>query len=44
MSMISGKAGTMQSIKINMKKPCEECGLTLMQAGLEYADGTVANT
>lgn len=34
----------MQNIKMNMKKPCEECGLTLMQAGLEYANGTVANT
>lgn len=44
MSMLSGEAGTMQNIKMNMKKPCEECGLTLMQAGLEYANGTVANT
>lgn len=34
----------MQSIQVNMKKPCETCGLVLMQAGLEYADGTVANT
>lgn len=42
--MLSGEAGTMQNIKMNMKKPCEECGLTLMQAGLEYANGTVANT
>lgn len=44
MSMLSGEAGTMQNVKLNMKKPCEDCGLTLMQAGLEYADGTVANT
>lgn len=44
MSLLSGEAGTMQNVKLNMKKPCEDCGLTLMQAGLEYADGTVANT
>jgi hypothetical protein len=44
MSLLSGEAGTMTSVQVNMKKPCESCGILLMQAGLEYADGTVANT
>jgi hypothetical protein len=44
MAMLSGEAGTMTSLQVMMKKPCEECGIIMMQAGLEYADGTVANT
>lgn len=43
MSALTGEAGTMSTIAFNMKKPCENCGLITSQAGLEYADGTVAD-
>jgi hypothetical protein len=43
MSSLTGEAGTMSTIAQRMKKPCENCGLVTSQAGLEYADGTVAD-
>jgi hypothetical protein len=44
MSSITGEAGTMSTIGSNLKKPCDgTCGLVTAQAGLEYADGTVAD-
>jgi hypothetical protein len=44
MSVISGEAGTMSSIATMMQKPCSgTCGLVTAQAGLEYANGTVAD-
>jgi hypothetical protein len=43
MSRISGEPGTMSTVAVNMKKPCETCSLTVLQAGLEYANGTTAD-
>jgi hypothetical protein len=43
MSAISGEAGTMTSIATMMTKPCSSCGLIAAQAGLEYANGSVAD-
>ncbi|KAF2670530.1 hypothetical protein BT63DRAFT_240512 [Microthyrium microscopicum] len=43
MSLISGEAGTMSTIAIGMKKPCDTCGLVTLQAALEFPNGTVAD-
>jgi hypothetical protein len=44
MSVISGEAGTMSSIATMMQKPCSgKCNLVTAQAGLEYANGSVAD-
>jgi hypothetical protein len=43
MSIISGEPGTMTTIGM-WEKPCKDyCNLVLAQAGLEYANGTVAD-
>jgi hypothetical protein len=39
----NSEPGTMTSMGLNMKKPCNDCGLIVAQAGLEYADGSVAD-
>ncbi|KAF1980842.1 hypothetical protein K402DRAFT_468002 [Aulographum hederae CBS 113979] len=41
---MSGEKGMVSLTATNMSTPCEECGLTMLQAGLEYADGTQATT
>jgi hypothetical protein len=41
-SLLTGEQGTINTVTANMKKPCEECGLVTMQAGLEYANGSSA--
>jgi hypothetical protein len=44
MSILTGEPGTMSSVAFAMTKPCtEQCGLITAQAGLEYANGTVAD-
>jgi len=43
MSALTGEAGTMTSMATGMVKPCAPCGLVSAQAGLEYANGTVAD-
>jgi hypothetical protein len=43
MSRISGEPGTMATGATRMKKPCETCSLTVLQAGLEYPNGTIAD-
>jgi len=45
MSALSGEQGTMTSMATAMQKPCSgKCNLIAAQAGLEYANGTVADT
>ena len=41
-SMLTGEQGTLSTIAISMKKPCDECSLVTMQAGLEYQNGSLA--
>lgn len=42
-SVLTGEQGTINTVTMNMKKPCtDECGLVSMQAGLEYANGSLA--
>jgi hypothetical protein len=43
MYLLEGEKGVLTTIKPTMKKPCTECTLLGMQAGLEYADGTDAS-
>jgi hypothetical protein len=43
MSALTGEAGTMTSMATAMTKPCAPCGLIAAQAGLEYANGSVAD-
>jgi hypothetical protein len=42
-SLLTGEQGTINTVTTGMKKPCgDECGLITMQAGLEYANGSLA--
>jgi hypothetical protein len=42
-SLLTGEQGTINTITTGMKKPCaDECSLVTMQAGLEYANGSLA--
>jgi hypothetical protein len=41
-SIISGEQGTLSTVAVGMKKPCTECQLITMQAGLEYKNGSLA--
>lgn len=43
MSMLTGEPGTMSTIAMGMTKPCDTCGLLTARAGLEYANGSVAD-
>jgi len=43
MYAVEGETGVLTSAKGAMKKPCTECMVTFMQAGLEYPDGSDAN-
>jgi hypothetical protein len=41
-SLLTGEQGTINTVTMGMKKPCTECSLITMQAGLEYANGSLA--
>jgi hypothetical protein len=41
-SILTGEQGTINTVTMGMKKPCTECSLVTMQAGLEYANGSLA--
>jgi hypothetical protein len=43
MTMLSNEPGKMGTVGVMMKKPCQNCGLITAQAGLEYADGSLAD-
>ena len=44
MALLTGEKGTMATIAFAMRKPCEgQCNLVMAQAGLEYANGSVAD-
>jgi len=43
MFAIEGETGVLTTAKAKMKKPCSECMVTWMRAGLEYTDGSDAN-
>jgi len=40
--LLEGEKGVLVSGAFKMKKPCQECVLLVMEAGLEYANGTNA--
>ncbi|KAF1988726.1 hypothetical protein K402DRAFT_391439 [Aulographum hederae CBS 113979] len=43
-TILSGEKGTLSTMAVNMKKPCDgKCGLLSAQASLEYTNGTEAN-
>jgi hypothetical protein len=39
-----GDSGMTDDVKINIQKPCTDCTILFMNAGLEYGNGTTANT
>jgi hypothetical protein len=42
-SLLTGEQGTINTMTLGMKKPCAgDCSLITMQAGLEYANGSLA--
>jgi hypothetical protein len=43
-TLLSGEGGMLDSIHTSDTKPCTDCMVTYIHAGLEFANGTTANT